>query len=135
MALIQPNWNPSSRQLRQFGGICFVALPLLAWIWSRNMNTTAAFAGIGLLLTIVSCVYPKAILPLFVGLTMVTAPIGMVMGELAMVLVYMSVFLPIGIFFRLTSRDRLGLKLDRRAKSYWKTKRQPKSIASYYRQS
>ena len=135
MALIETNWNPTSRQLRQFGGLCFMALPLLAWIWSGNLTVIATFAGAGLLIGIVAGVYPKGILPLYVGLMLITAPIGMVVGELAMYLIYMTVFLPIGMYFRLVSRDRLRLKHNRQAGSYWQPKRQPKSIASYYRQS
>lgn len=135
MALLETNWNPTSRQLRQFGGLCLVALPLLAWIWSGNLTVIAALAGFGLLIGIVAYVCPKAILPLYAGLMLITAPIGMVVGELAMFLIYMTVFLPIGILFRLTSRDRLRLKFDRQAISYWQPKRQPKSIAAYYRQS
>ena len=135
MALIETNWNPTSRQLRQFGGLCLVTLPLLAWMWSGNRTVMASLAGIGLLIAIAAWVYPKAIAPLFVGLMLITAPIGMVVGELAMFLIYMTVFLPIGIFFRITSRDRLRLNLDRQATSYWRPKREPKSVACYYRQS
>jgi hypothetical protein len=135
MALIQTNWNPSSRQLRQFGGLCLVALPLLAWLWSASSTVIATLAVIGVLIAVAAWVYPKAIAPLFVGLMLITAPIGMVVGELAMFLIYMTVFLPIGIFFRITSRDRLRLNLDRQATSYWQPKRQPNSVASYYRQS
>lgn len=135
MALIETNWNPTSRQLRQFGGLCLVGLPLLAWIWSGNLNLIAALAAIGLLIGIVSFFRAQAIKPLYVGLILITAPIGMIVGETVMFLIYMTVFLSIGIFFRVTSRDRLRLKLDRQALSYWQSKRQPKSIASYYRQS
>ena len=75
MALIETNWNPTSRQLRQFGGLCLMALPLLAWIWSGNLTVIATFAGVGLLIGIVAGVYPKGILPLYVGLMLITAPI------------------------------------------------------------
>jgi len=135
MALLETNWNPSSRQLRQFGGLCLVLLPLLAWLWSGNSTVITILAMIGSLIALIAWVYPKAIAPLFVGLMLITMPIGMVVGELAMFLIYMTVFLPIGIYFRITSRDRLRLKLDRQATTYWQPKRQPSSVASYYRQS
>jgi hypothetical protein len=134
MALIEPNWNPTSRQLRQFGALCQVLLPLLAWLWSGSMLVIAAFAGIGLFIAIVAVVYPKGVLPCYVALMLVAAPIGMIVGEGALFFIYMAVFLPIGIIFRLTSRDRLRLKIDRRVNSYWQPKCPPKSIASYYRQ-
>lgn len=135
MALVETNWNPTSRQLRQFGGLCCIALPLLGWLWSGSSTVTTTLALIGGLVAAAAWVYPKAVAPLFVGLMLVTTPIGMVIGELAMFLIYITVFLPIGIFFRVTSRDRLKLKLDRQVTSYWQPKRQPNSVASYYRQS
>lgn len=135
MALIDTNWNPSSRQLRQFGSICLVALPALAWLWSASTNVIAILTAIGLLIATVSWIFPKAITPLFVGLMLITVPIGIVLGEVAMLLIYVIVFFPIGVFFRLMSRDRLRLKLDRKSASYWQPKRQPDSVASYYRQS
>ena len=135
MALIEINWNPTARQLRQFSGLCLIALPLLAWIWGGNSTAIVVFACLGLILATATCVYPKTITPLFVGMMLITAPIGIVVGELAMFLIYMTVFLPIGILFRVISRDRLRLKIDRKATSYWQPKRQPKSVGSYYRQS
>ncbi len=135
MALIETNWNPTARQLRQFGSLCLVSFPLLGWLWSGNLTVISALAGLGLLIAITAYVYPKGISPFFVGLMLITAPIGMVVGEVAMFLIYMTVFLPIGMLFRITSRDRLRLKIDRHATSYWQAKRPPKSVGSYYRQS
>lgn len=135
MALIQTNWSPTTRQLRQFGGLCLVALPLLGWLWSGSSTVITILVAIGILVALAAWVYPKAILPVFVGLMLITTPIGMVIGELAMFMIYVTVFLPIGMLFRITSRDRLQLNVDRQAASYWQPKRQPKSVASYYRQS
>ena len=117
------------------GGLCLVALPLLAWLWLGSLTMIATLAVIGLMMAVAAWVYPRAIAPLFIGLMLITAPIGMVVGELAMFLIYITVFMPIGIFFRITKRDGLQLKLDRKASSYWQPKRQPRSVASYYRQS
>ncbi len=135
MALIEINWNPPSRQLRQFGSLCLVSFPLLGWMWTGNLTVITALACVGLLIASIAYVYPKGISPLFVGLMLITAPIGLVVGEVAMFLIYMTVFLPIGMLFRIASRDRLRLKIDRQATSYWQLKRQPKSVGSYYRQS
>ena len=132
MALIEINWKPTSRQLRQFGSLCLVTFPLLGWIWSGNLTFITALACLGLLMAIIAYVYPNGISPLFVGLMLITAPIGLVLGEVAMFLIYMTVFLPIGMYFRLVSRDRLRLKHDRQASSYWQSKRQPKSSTMFY---
>jgi len=135
MAIVEINWNPTTRQLRQFGVICLFALPLLGWIWGAELSTLRQLGLAGLAIALVGLVAPKAIKPVFLALTVVTTPIGMVLGELVMLLVYMGVFLPIGMIFRLKKRDALQLKLDRHAKTYWQPKRQPRGASSYYRQS
>ena len=39
MKLVEINWNPTDRQLRQFGMIALVALPALGWLWSGRYAT------------------------------------------------------------------------------------------------
>jgi hypothetical protein len=56
-------------------------------------------------------------------------------GELAMLLIYFGVFLPIGLLFRTAGRDALQRGFDRNRKSYWQVKKQPRDGASYFRQS
>ncbi|MCA9074966.1 MAG: hypothetical protein KDA93_08040 [Planctomycetaceae bacterium] len=135
MALIDINRDPTNRQLRQFGVISLFVLPLIAWLWGADRTTIGWLAVIGAVIAIVGWVWPKVIKPLFVGLTLLTAPIGIVVGEIALVLIYFGVFLPIGIVFRLLRRDALQLKRDPNTTTYWRPKSAPKDAASYYRQS
>jgi hypothetical protein len=134
MKLIQFNWNPTERQLRQFGSICLVVLPLLGWMWGARFWLEVGLAAVGLVLAVTSWLSPKIIRPLFIGLTIITIPIGLVIGELAMILIYFGVFLPIGVLFRISGRDALQLR-RRFVDSHWQPKRKPSSVASYYRQS
>jgi hypothetical protein len=134
MKLVEMNWNPTDRQLRQFALICLVALPLLGWLWHGTAPVVAILAGIGLLLAAIGTRFPSAVKPLFVGLTLVALPIGLVIGELAMLLVFFGVFLPIGIVIRIMQRDNLQLRLDRSATTYWQPKSSPVTVRSYYRQ-
>jgi len=135
MAIVEFNWNPSKRQLRQFAAICLLALPLLGRIWGAGIQAVGLLALIGALLAIAGFVAPVVVRPVFLALTIVTTPIGMVIGEIVMLFVYLGVFLPIGMYFRLTGRDALQLKIDRRAKTYWRPKRQANRPSHYYRQS
>ena len=41
MKLIEINWQPTDRQLRQFGVICLVALPALGWLWGGGTTIVA----------------------------------------------------------------------------------------------
>jgi hypothetical protein len=134
MKLVEINWNPTHRQLRQFAIVCLFALPLVGWIWGLGFAAVALLAVAGLVLAFVGVLFPTGVKPIFLALSIVAAPIGIIIGELAMLLIYYGVFLPIGLGFRLAKRDALQLKFDRQAKTYWQAKKRPNSLASYYRQ-
>ena len=38
MKLVEVNWSPTDRQLRQFGTAALIALPLAAWWWARDSS-------------------------------------------------------------------------------------------------
>ncbi|MBI3865315.1 MAG: hypothetical protein HY290_25860 [Planctomycetia bacterium] len=141
MKLIDLNRNPTNTQLRQFGLACLVFLPLIGWLTTgrpltleaANVPLLAGLAAFGLVVTIVALVWPRAVKPLFIGASLAAFPIGLVVGELAMLLVFFLVFTPMALIFRLIGRDALQRKVDRQAKSYWQPKAQPKGAASYYR--
>jgi hypothetical protein len=135
MRLLELNRHPSDRQLRQFGLISLAALPLVGWIWGASGATMLVLLIAGLLVAAGSLILPKLVQPLFVGLMLIAMPIGLVVGELAMVAIYFGVFLPIGLAFRLVGRDALNLRRNRKASSYWQEKQQPSNVANYYRQS
>ena len=108
MKLIEINWHPTDRQLRQFGVICTFALPIIGWAWGGNHSSLVALFAIGLLCGIAGFTVPTLLKPFFVALSIVTAPIGLAVGELALLLIYFCVFVPLGIVFRLIGRVRLG---------------------------
>ncbi len=140
MRLVEVNWNPSDRQLRQFGLTALVALPLLAWMWSGDSTTdfnptvVGIAAAVAVVVAAVGLIWPRAVKPLFIGLTVAGIPIGMVVGEIAMALTFYGLFVPLGLAFRLMGRDVLNLKLDRPATTYWQRKKKPADPASYLRQ-
>ena len=94
-----------------------------------------SLALIGLVLASAGMAVPTILKPIFLALTFVATPIGMVIGELAMLLVYFGVFLPFGLVFRAVKRDVLQLRLNRNKTTYWQAKKPPTNVASYYRQS
>lgn len=135
MKLIEINWHPTDRQLRQFGVICMFALPAVAWLWGGGTTIVITLALAGTVLALTGLAAPAILKPVFLALTILATPIGMVVGELAMLIIYFGIFLPFGLISRITRRDSLQLRLDRGKDSYWEAKKQPTNIASYYRQS
>ena len=135
MKLVEVNWNPTHRQLRQFAVVCLVALPLAGWLWGVDAADQSVLLALGAVIAIAGWIYPPMARPAFLALSIVAAPIGVIVGEMAMLLIYFAVLLPIGLCFRLVKRDALQLRINRAAKTYWQPKKQPSGVASYYRQS
>jgi diacylglycerol kinase len=134
MKLVEINWNPSDKQLRQFGIICLVVLPLVGLLWSFGSDVIAWLAGIGAVLAVLGLTYPQAIRPVFLLLMLVALPIGTVVSELAMLVIYFGLFLPIAVCFEILGRDALNRKIERTRLSYWEDKKTSRDLASYFRQ-
>lgn len=135
MSFVELNWTPSRRQLRQFALICFIAIPGVAWFWGATETPLAIAAIAGTTIAALGWAKPEAVKPVFLILSLVAIPIGWVVGEIAMLLIYFAVFLPFALAFRLMRRDALQREMRRQASSYWTPKKAPSSVASYYRQS
>lgn len=142
MKLIEFNWNPTDRQLKQFGLAALIFLPLFGWIVTgkprtldaANIPVIGGLAAAGLCLAIQALRKPQSIRLPFIALSLITLPIGMVVGEVVLFVVYSLIFVPVGLFFRIIGRDALERKIDHRASTYWKPKPHPKDVRSYYRQ-
>ncbi len=133
MQLVELNWHPTDRQLRQFGVIGLLALPLLGWLWSAGALGIGILAAVGLALAVLGLTSPQSLRPMFVGLSLVSLPIGWVVSELALLALFYGLFLPIGLLLRLLGRDPLDRKFDAQASSYWQPKKPPGDVASYFR--
>ncbi|NUQ61746.1 MAG: hypothetical protein HUU20_04610 [Pirellulales bacterium] len=134
MKLVEMNWNPTARQLRQFGLIALVALPALGWLWGGGLPVVAALTVVGGVMALLGLAYPRSLAPAFVALSLAAIPIGIVVGELALALVYFGLMMPIGLAMRLLGRDGLERKFRPEAATYWQPKKPPQGPESYLRQ-
>jgi hypothetical protein len=145
MALVEINWNPRDRQLRQFGLITLVALPLVSWAlnhFAAPAEMSGAGAAIiaclviaGVALGLAGLIAPRALRPSFVGLQLLAWPIGLVMSELLMLVVYFGLFAPTALWFRLIGRDVLQRRVDHSAPSYWSARPAVTDVQRYFRQA
>lgn len=120
--MIDLNLNPNRKELRQFSIALIVATGLVGGLlwwklgpnpWSQGLWIGGPIAGaIGLAI-------PIAIKPLFIVLSIVAFPIGIVIGTLALAIVYYLMITPIGLVFRLVGRDSMSRRFDPSASSYW----------------
>ena len=122
MALVDLDLNPDEKKLKQFGFIALVAFALLGALvlWKGGLfgldfggstRTVAyVFFALGGVSALLSLVAPKANRFLFLGLIVVTFPIGLVLSYLIMGVLYFVIITAVALFFRITGRDRLRLK-------------------------
>lgn len=135
MALFEISLKPTDRQLRQFGGICVLAVPFITWLWTDNTNAVKWAAAIGAMLGVLGVVAPRILKPVFIGLTLLTIPIGIVVGELILLTIFFGLFFPMAILFRIMGRDALRRRRPGAATTFWLPRSQPSSVRRYYQQS
>jgi hypothetical protein len=132
--------------LRRFGFIALAGYGLLGAlvIWKRGLFGFGLGAaadplayllwGVGLLAACCSLVRPEANRALYVGMSLVTFPIGYVVSLVVLSLFFYGVLTPFGLALRLVGRDPLRRKLEPQAPTYWERRDAPESSERYFRQ-
>jgi MFS family permease len=144
--VIEINWRPDDRTLRQFGfialaGFGFVAA--LAWfealvfsfgLGEARVPVAAGFAALGVVSGLLSLVYPRANLPIYLGITIATYPIGFVLSYVLMGTLFYLIVAPVGLVMRLFGKDPLEHRIKPDATTYWVDSPPARASASYFRQ-
>ncbi len=137
MSLIEINWNPSKKVLRDFGLIGLIACPVLAGLFYWQ-NLPAGFcwglAGLGPLLFVLSRLSLTVTRWLFVGLTLIGTPIGFIVGIVVLGIIFFGLLTPLGLAFRLAGRDPLRLRRDPNRTTNWQPHIQIQDPDRYFRQ-
>ena len=138
MSLMQINYTPDNKGLKDFGKIALVAaiaIPLLLYfVKGLALQWVAVIFAAGCTIFLSSLISLKLTRLIFIGLTMLTMPIGLVVNFILMSLFYFLLLTPVGLFFRLIGRDALSRKFDSTQKSYWQKHNPPESFERYFRQ-
>jgi hypothetical protein len=134
MAVFRINTNPGQRQLRQFGLLCIVLLPLIAWVWGASGSIIQTTAMIGAGLGLLGIFAPKLLKPAFIGLVLVSFPIGLIVGELVLLMIFVGVFLPMALLFRMIGRDALQRRMSVQSETFWVPRNAPANVRRYFQQ-
>jgi hypothetical protein len=146
MKAITLNLAPGRRELRQFGLIALGAFGALgAMIYWRgglfgwefgSAGVSVAFAlwGIGGLSGLFSLVAPALNRPLYLALSVISYPIGLVLSYVIMAALFYGILMPVGLAFALTGRDSLLRRFEPQTKSYWVRPKLRESRESYFNQ-
>lgn len=147
MAFAKLDLNPDDKTLRQFGIIALFAFGALgAWtLWREAIlgihlspGTANVVGGsllaVGVLSGVLAMVAPRLVKPLFVGLTVVTFPIGFVVSHVILALLYYAILTPFGLAMRAAGVDPMQRRFDPRATTYWEKKTPRTDVRAYFRQ-
>ncbi len=135
--MINPQWRPDARQLRQFAWVSLVGFPalgLLLWRAHGAPWVAAVLAALGVLVWLVGLVEPNRIRIVYVALLAVSVPIGWVVSGVLLRLVFYGVVTPLGLLFRVVGRDALSLRRPQ-GPSYWRDLDSHEDGASYFHQA
>ena len=146
MKMIELDFNPDARTLRQFGWIALVAFPLVGGIcyWHGGLfgfdfgqaarTVSVVFVGLGGTAGLLAWLAPRALRPLYVGLLLITAPIGFVLSYVILGVLFYLLITPMALVLRLVGYDPLKRKFEREAETYWVEVEPRASKDSYFRQ-
>jgi hypothetical protein len=138
MSLIKINWYPGPKELRNFGTISLIASTLIAILLyvlkGLGIQWTAIIFAIGFIIFLSSVISVKLTRMIYLGLILVTLPIGLAVSFTLLAAFYFLLLAPLGLFFRLIGRDPLRRKFDSTADSYWLTRRPPDKLDRYFHQ-
>jgi hypothetical protein len=134
MALATVNWNPTDREVRQFGLSLGGFLLLLAGWWGvtgGNPWVSLAAAAAGLLAGLAGLMRPAAVRYVQVGVTVLLYPLGLAVSYLVLAIIWYGLFTLVATIFRCLGRDALQRSFDLAATSYWQPKTLPTDASRY----
>lgn len=137
MAVIEINWRPSNRDLRQFAVVQLIVAAGAAWLLHRRFGWDVAAISLVVVSTaglVAGLLSPQLLRPPFIVWMVAAFPIGWVMSHVVLAIVYYSVITPIGIALRLAGRDTLQRNVRPEDTTYWIPRDQPTDSSRYFRQ-
>lgn len=138
MALIDINWDPNRKDIRSFGLAGFVILTavslVLFFVKGFSFEVCLVIFLSGLVIFLTSIISFKLGRLIYLGLTLVTFPIGLFISFLLMSIFYFGLITPVGVFFRLIGRDALSRKFEPDVTSYWIDRKKITDIKRYFHQ-
>lgn len=131
--MLEINRNPSKGDLRWFGLILGVVLFVIGRGSYPSLASTIIWT-VAAVFVVVYYAIPPARTPLFVGFMYAVFPIGWVVSNAILVVVYYLVMTPIGLVMRLVGRDPMERKLRPDLPTYWEERPGEEDPLRYFKQ-
>ncbi len=143
MPLIDIDWNPTARKLRQFAAVfaagCLVAGAIVAWsmgpplgwdrwgpaLWVWLVGSTVGLLGLAL---------PRLVRPVYLLWMGIAFPLGWIVSHVLLAVLFFGVFTLVGGLLRLRSWDPLHMRPKSGVDSYWRPRGGERKTEDYFRQ-
>jgi len=128
--------NPSAKILRQFAAAWLVFFGIIAArIYLHGHHFAGEIVGaLAVVIGIAGLIKPSWVRRIFVGWMILAFPIGWLISQLMLALMFYLILTPVALIFRLIGRDLLSRKRPQNKSSYWMPKPPPRDVRSYFRQ-
>ena len=122
MSLVEIDWKPDRKKLVEFSRVLAIALVVLAAFIAYKTHAWQAadragalrpsliLAGVAVLLATLGVVAPRALRPVYLVWMGLSFPLGLVMTNLIVAIMFYVIFTPVGLVMRMGGRDPLQLK-------------------------
>jgi hypothetical protein len=143
MPLIDIDWNPTARKLRQFAAVfaagCLVVGAIVAWsigpplgwdrwgpaLWVWLVGSTVGLLGLAL---------PRLVRPVYLFWMGIAFPLGWIVSHILLAILYYGVFTAVGLLLRVRGRDSLHRRRNSGVDSYWSLRAGERKTEDYFRQ-
>jgi len=129
--------QPSAKALRQFAGAWLVFFSLLGlhqWLGKGRPEIGLGLCIMAVVIGVAGLIRPPAIRWIFAGWMVLAFPIGWVISQLTLVVLFYGIITPVAIFFRLRGRDLLSRKPAPERTTFWIDKTTPTDVRTYLNQ-
>ncbi len=129
--------KPTVRALRQFAGawlVFFLTVGVYRYMVRGQHEIGIAVGVMAVVLGGLGLIRPTALRWLYVGMTVVTFPIGWGVSQIMLAVMYFAILTPLAVWFRLRGRDLLARKPAPGRASFWTPKHTPEDMRAYFHQ-
>lgn len=130
------NKNPSAKELVKFGATFLIGMGVIGLVYQFYFHKEPIAHGLwiaGGVVFLLSLIPPIGrLLYIFwmgLGITM-----GLITSPIILVVVFLLLITPVGLFFKLIGRDPMKRKLEPSAASYWEEYKENEDPATYVKQ-
>ena len=137
MSVIRIDFHPSRRQLAVFGALWlafFTFLGGVVFYRGGSWTPVTILWTVGAVVPAVGWPYPPLMRIVYVAMACAAFPVGFVVGQVALAVVYYLVLTPTGLVLRALGYDPMNRRFDAEAETYWARRGSGERADRYFRQ-